>query len=75
MQLLQCPICKCKNLIPAPVGGERQGSIICINENYVHFNVGILEYLAHTEESEREERRKPKTDLAIHVERDNLVLN
>lgn len=75
MQLRVCPICNAKNLLPSELVDDKNIITMCENEHFVHFRVGILQYLAHTPTSEREERRMPSDDLTIHVERDTLVLN
>lgn len=73
MQLRTCPLCNAKNLLPSEIMDGGGVNILCENEHYFHFQVGVLQYLAHTEESVKEERRNPSGDLMFHVEQDILL--
>jgi hypothetical protein len=55
MELLKCPICDQKKLIPSQTKDVSKRAIVCENESFIHFKLGVTHFLAKTEESVKAE--------------------
>lgn len=64
MQWLTCPICGQKGLIKT-LNSFPPKRVVCENEFFVHYRIGMVDMLAHTELSEKEEVRQPQTEPVL----------
>jgi hypothetical protein len=64
MQWLTCPICGQHGLMRT-AGKFPEKRVVCENEFFVHYRIGMVDMLAHTERSSEEEERISKIEEHI----------
>ena len=55
MELRVCPVCERKGLLPTATNKVAKRRIMCENETYIHFRLGLVEFLAKTDQAKIEE--------------------